>query len=99
MAENKSFFEVLVDFSFTQCITARYAKLIYGLHLLVGLIVAIAFVVSGFQQSPSQGLLVLLLAVIGFFFWSLYVRMAIELLLAVFRTADNIARVSGPRES
>jgi hypothetical protein len=100
MAEDKGFFEILSDFSFQHFLAEKYAKLLYGLHLLLGLVVAIWQVFNGFQISQSQGLLVLLLAVIGYFLWILYVRVAIEFVVAVLRTAENIARVSsGGRES
>ena len=98
MAEETEFFESLMDFSFQECMTKKYAKLLYALHLLLGLIVAIWCVFNGFQVSTSQGLLVLLLAIVGLFFWILYVRVTLEILVAILRTADNIARVSG-RES
>jgi hypothetical protein len=43
-------------------------------------------------------LLTLLLALVGYFLWIVYVRVALEFLVAMFRTAENIARASG-RES
>jgi Domain of unknown function (DUF4282) len=94
MAEDKGFFELLIDFSFQQSMTAKYLRLLYALHLLLGLIVAIWCVFNGFQVSQSQGLLTILLAVVGFFFWTLYTRICLEVLGAIFRTSDNIARVS-----
>jgi len=96
MAEGKGFFEILLDFSFQHFVTQKYAKLLYALHLLLGLVVAIWQVFNGFQVSQSQGLLMLLLAIVGYFLWILYVRVAIEFLVAAHRTAENIARVSGP---
>ncbi|MGA8143597.1 MAG: DUF4282 domain-containing protein [Candidatus Acidiferrales bacterium] len=96
MAEDSGFFQSLMDLSFQHFVTPKYSKLVYALHLLVGLIVAIGLVFNGFQISQSQGLLVLLLALVGYFFWILYVRIVLEFLVAAFRTADNIARVSGP---
>jgi hypothetical protein len=95
MSEGKGFFERLLDFSFEHFITQKYAKLLYGIHLLLGLIVATWYVFNGFQISTSQGLLTLLLAVVGYFLWILYVRVALEFLVAMFRTAENIARASG----
>jgi len=95
MAEEKGFIESLLDFSFRSCVATKYAKLLYALHLLAGLIVAIGLVLNGFRDSTAQGLLVLLLALVGLFFWTLYVRVALEFLMAVFRTAENIARASG----
>jgi hypothetical protein len=95
MSEQKGFFELLMDFSFQHLMTARYVKSLYALHLLVGLIVAIWQVFNGFQVSTTQGLLVLLLAVVAYFFWILYVRIGLEFLVAVFRTADAIIHTSG----
>jgi hypothetical protein len=95
MSEQKGFFETLMDFSFQHFMTARYAKLLYALHLFVGLIVVIWQVFNGFQVSTAQGLLVLLLAVLGYFFWMLYVRIALEILVTAFHTADTIVRASG----
>ena len=100
MSGQKGFFESLMDFSFQHWMTARYAKLLYALHLLVGLIVAIWQVFNGFQVSPAQGLLVLLLSVVLYFFWILYVRIALEFLVAVFRASEVITRSDGSsRES
>jgi len=36
MSEGKGFFERLLDFSFQYFITQKYAKLLYGIHLLLG---------------------------------------------------------------
>ena len=91
MAEKKGFWESLLDFSFRECLTPRMTRLLYGLHLLVGLIVAIGFVILGFNDSTSEGVLRLILAIVGLFFWLLYCRIAIEFLVAVFRIADAAA--------
>lgn len=88
MREGNGFFESLMDFSFRECVTVNSKRFLYGLHLLVGLVAAVAFVVMGFQTSPTQGLIDLIAAVVGFFFWVLYVRIWLEFLLAVFRIAE-----------
>ena len=95
LREDRGFFERLLDFSFQYFITQKYAKFLYGIHLLLGLIVGTWYVFNGFQTSTSQGLLTLLLAVVAYFLWILYVRVALEFLVAMFRTAENIARASG----
>lgn len=91
MAERKGFWESLMDFSFRECLTPRMTKLLYALHLLVGLVVAIWAVINGFNSSTSEGVLCLILAVIALFFWVLYCRIVIEVLVAVFRIADAAA--------
>jgi uncharacterized membrane protein YuzA (DUF378 family) len=98
MAEGKGFFESLLDFSFRECITTNNRKLLYGLHLLIGLIGAVAYVVVGFQTSPTQGLINLIAALVGLFFWIVYVRITLEFLLAVFRIAEAASPSANVRE-
>jgi hypothetical protein len=66
-------------------------KFLYALHLLLGLVAAVAWVVLAFQQAPVQGLLALLGALLGYFFWILYCRVVLEVLATLFRIADAIA--------
>jgi Domain of unknown function (DUF4282) len=91
MAEAKGMWEGLLDFSFRVYATPRMLKFLYALHLFVGLIAAVACVVQAFQQSPAQGLLALLAALVVYFFWILYCRVIFEMLAAVFRVAEAIA--------
>jgi len=64
---------------------------LYALHLLVGLVAAVAWIVLAFQRAPVQGLLALLTALGGYFVWILYCRVILEALAAIFRIADAIA--------
>jgi hypothetical protein len=50
MAEKKGVLRVVAGFFVHHCVTARYAKLFYPLHLLFGLVVAIWTVFTGFQS-------------------------------------------------
>ena len=91
MPEAKGMWEGLMDFSFRTYATPRMLKFLYAMHLLVGLVAAVAWVVLAFQQAPVQGLLALLGALVGYFFWILYCRVVLEVLAAIFRMADAIA--------
>jgi hypothetical protein len=91
MPEAKGMWEGLMDFSFRLYATPRMLKFLYALHLLIGLIAAVAWVVLAFQQAPVQGLVALLGALVGYFFWILYCRIILEVLAAVFRMAAAIA--------
>ena len=95
MPEARGIWEGLMDFSFRTWATPRMLKFLYALHLLVGLIAAVAWVVLAFQQAPVQGLLALLAAVVGYVFWILYCRIVLEVLGAVFRMAEAIAPERG----
>jgi Domain of unknown function (DUF4282) len=91
MPEAKGMWEGLMDFSFRLYATPKMLKFLYAMHLLVGLIAGVAWVVLSFQQAPVQGLLALLGALVGYFFWILYCRVILEVLAAIFRMADAIA--------
>lgn len=91
MPDAKGMWEGLMDFSFRTYATPRMLKFLYALHLLIGLVAAVAWVVLAFQQAPVQGLLALLGALVGYFFWILYCRVVLEVLAAIFRMAEAIA--------
>jgi Domain of unknown function (DUF4282) len=95
MPEAKGMWEGLMDFSFRSYATPRMLKFLYGLHLLVGLVAAVAWVVLAFQQAPVQGLLAILGALVAYFFWILYCRVILEVLAAVFRMTEAIAPERG----
>lgn len=91
MPEARGMWEGLLDFSFRVWATPRMLKFLYAIHLLAGLIAAVACVATAFQQSAVQGLITLLAALIAYFFWILYCRVILEVLAAVFRMAEVIA--------
>jgi hypothetical protein len=82
--------ENLMDFSFHRLVTPHMLKLLYSVHLLIGLIAAVWLVFSGFQMSTSSGLVALILSVPAMLLWIVYCRIAVELLAAVFRAAQVI---------
>ncbi len=88
--KEKGLIENLMDFSFQRMVTPRMLKMLYSLHLLLGLIVAIGFVFKGFQASTSDGLLALILGVTGLSFWIVYCRIIVEVLAVVFRAGESI---------
>ena len=83
--------ENLMDFSFQRLVTPRLLKMLYGVHLLIGLIAAVWFVFNGFQTSTSNGLLALIISVAAMLLWIVYCRIVVELLAAVFRAAQVIS--------
>src|SRR5260221_14551898 len=91
MPEAERMWEGLMDFSFRVYATPKMLRSLDALHLLVGLIAGVAWVVTAFQQAPVPGLLALLAALFGYFVWFLSCRVALEILAAVFRMADAIA--------
>jgi hypothetical protein len=87
--------ENLMDCSFQRLVTPRMLKLLYGVHLLIGLVVTVWYVFTGFQKSTSNGLLALILGVPVMLLWIVYCRIVVELLAAVFRAAQAITNSQG----
>lgn len=87
--------EGLMDFSFQRLVTPRMLKLLYSVHLLIGLVAAVWAVFSGFQASTSNGLLAIILAVPAMALWIVYCRIVVELLAAIFRAVAVITNTQG----
>jgi len=87
--------ENLMDFSFQRLVTPRMLKMLYSVHLLIGLIATVWLVFSGFQTSTSNGLLALILGVPAMLLWIVYCRIVVELLAAVFRAVQVITNSQG----
>jgi Domain of unknown function (DUF4282) len=83
--------ENLLDFSFQRLVTPRMLKMLYGVHLLIGLIAAVCFVFNGFRTSASEGLLALIFGFAALLLWIVYCRVVVELLAAIFRAAAVIS--------
>jgi hypothetical protein len=90
-----SLIENLMDFSFQRLVTPRILKLLYSVHLLIGLIAAVWCVFTAFQTSTSNGVLALILGVPAMLLWIVYCRIVVELLAAIFRAAQVITNSQG----
>jgi hypothetical protein len=88
--QEKGLLENLMDFSFQRMVTPRMLKMLYSLHLLLGLIVAVGFALNGFKSSTADGLLAMVLGVGGMFLWMVYCRVVVELLAVIFRVGAAI---------
>lgn len=91
IVQEKGILENLMDFSFEQLVTPRILKMLFGLHLLAGLIAATWLVFSQFQTSIPNGLLALILSLAGLALWIVYCRVLVELLAVVFRAGQVIS--------
>jgi len=61
----------------------------------MGLVAAIWFVITGFQNSTSSGLLALIIGFAAMLLWIVYCRIVVELLAVVFRAARVITNSQG----
>ncbi len=93
---SKGFFESLFDFSFTSFITTRIIGVLYALMIAVGvlcLLVAIfpVFTTSGVSEAGK-------LAPFVFVLYVVIARVFCEVIIVLFKIADNTAILAGRHE-
>jgi hypothetical protein len=83
----------LKDLSFSQFITVSLVKFIYVLGLILLALGFVFAVFSGLSQGFG-GIIYVLGAVIGFVLGVLWLRVTLEMVVVVFRIADNTAVIA-----
>jgi hypothetical protein len=95
MKESKGFFQSLFDFSFTAFITTKIIKILYGLSMVCAGLVALFVIIMGFNDSPSSGVLALLIgAPLIFLLIVIFARIYLEFMIVVFRIAEHAAEIA-----
>lgn len=94
--DSKGFFESLFDFSFTSFVTTRIIGVLYALMIAVGvlcLLVAIfpVFTMSGVSEAGK-------LAPFVFVLYVVIARVFCEVIIVLFKIADNTAILAGRHE-
>ncbi|MFB3923172.1 MAG: DUF4282 domain-containing protein [Terriglobia bacterium] len=98
MEEGAGFFASLFDFSFTEFITTKLIKFLYGLGMLLGAVMALALIITGFAQSVITGILFLILSPVIFLLYVVGARVWLEIVIVIFRISEhteNIAKNTG----
>ena len=93
-----NFFRALFDFSFNHFIGVRVIKLLFGISIFGASLMALLFVIAGFQASKVFGFfslfigapLIILLVVI-------YSRILLETMLVVSRISGHMAKLRMPK--
>lgn len=89
------FFKALFDFSFTEFITSKIIKLLYGLTIFIAGIVALIIIIGGFSAHPGAGIIALLIvAPIIFLVSVIYGRVLLEIIIVIFRIAEHLAEMA-----
>ena len=91
-SELRGLMAVVLDLSFKQVVTPRIVRVFYTLSLLAALLSALAWMLSGFREGFLMGIFTLVTGPLAFLFYVLCARVAVELILAVFRIADQLER-------
>lgn len=93
--EQKSFFEVLFDLSFTEFVTTRLIKVVFVLGILFSALAGLQRIVWAFRFSGfGSGLLSLVVTPLLFLVAVLLIRIWCEMIIAIFRIAENTGRLA-----
>ncbi len=89
----KNLLQSLFDFSFSEFVTTRLIRFIFILALIAAGLSTLSLVFGSFRASFGRGLLFLLLSPIIFLAWSLLARVWCEMVIVIFRIAENTSRM------
>ncbi|BAZ48550.1 DUF4282 domain-containing protein [Nostoc sp. CENA67] len=99
MANSRSFFTALFDFSFSEFITPRVVGVLYGIAIFFVGLGALSFIAASFRGGFLPGIFTLLVAPLASLLYIILIRVGLEGLMVAFRTAANTGRTADNTES
>jgi len=91
--QNKGSIGMLFDLSFKEFVTTRIIKVIFIIGVVFAAIGTLVLIVSGFSASAGRGILFIILSPIVFLLYVLVARIWCEIIIVVFRIAENTSRL------
>jgi hypothetical protein len=91
--ENKGFFGGLFDLTFTEFVTIRVIKVLFVLAIIISGVFAVGILIAGFAGGAARGLLALIGAPIVFLLYVLGARIWLEVIIVLFRIAENTGKL------
>ncbi len=93
MSEKTGFLGSLFDFSFSEFVTTRVIKTLFVVAIVMVGLGTIGLIISGFSKSATMGVFMLLLSPLFFLLYVLFARIWLELIIVMFRIAENTGRL------
>lgn len=84
---------LLFDLSFSEFITTRIIKVLFIVGIAVAALGALGILISGFAIGLTHGILMLIVSPIVFLLYVLLVRVWCEIIIVMFRIAENTSRL------
>ena len=91
--ENHGFFKRLFDLSFKEFVTTKIVTFIFIITIIVGGLAAIGILIKGLSSGGGIAFASLILAPIVFFLYVLGSRIFLEVIIVLFRIAENTTRL------
>lgn len=90
--EVKGFFEAIFDFSFSDFVTTKLIRFIYGAAIFLGGLFGIASIIGGFSRDIISGIIALILASVLYTLGIVVLRIWLELVMVIFKIEENTRR-------
>ena len=93
----KGFFGSLFDFSFTSFVAPKIIKFLFVLLIVLVMLATVGMIVFGLlrvREMPAQGLALMILAPFVAFLYLLLGRIWLEVMMVLFRIAENTGEVA-----
>jgi hypothetical protein len=84
----RGFFGSLMDTNFNSLITPKLITFLYVVSIVVLALGTLAFIIAGFADKASSGILLLILAPIGALIYLIVIRLWLELIVVTFKIRD-----------
>jgi uncharacterized membrane protein len=97
--EDKGFIGALFDLSFSEFVTTRVIKVLYIIGIIVSAVFSIYFMFQGFSRGFFAGVGSIVLSPVVFFLMVVLLRIYMEIVIVLFRIAENIQRLAHGGES
>ena len=91
--EQKGLLGSLFDLSFTEFVTTRVIKVLFVLAIAISAIGAFTMLIGGIAKGGGAAFLFIILAPIAFFLYVLMARIWLEVIIVLFRIAENTGRL------
>jgi hypothetical protein len=91
---DKGVVSVLFDLSFSEFITTRIIKVLFILAIVGSALAALSVVIAGFSNGFLAGIASIVFAGVLFLLYVLAARVWCELLIAIFRIAENTSAMA-----
>ncbi len=90
---DKGIFGSLFDISFTDFVTIRIIKVLFVLAIIGSGIGALVLLIGGITSGVAQAFVYIILAPIIFFLYVLLARIWLEVIIVLFRIAENTGKL------
>lgn len=90
----QGFFAKLFDFSFRSFITPTIISIIYGIVLALLIVATILSIFLGFRAGAAAGVIILILSPIIFLIYLTFARMWLEVVVVLFRIAQDVGEIA-----